>query len=34
VEQYLQLDPELCGNIEKVHPIERKLYGEMVQIKN
>jgi hypothetical protein len=29
IEQYSLLDPELCGNMEKVHAIER----ELVQIK-
>jgi hypothetical protein len=33
VEQYSLLDPEPCGNMEKVHGIERELYGEIVQIK-
>jgi hypothetical protein len=33
IEQYSLLDPELCGNMEKVHAIERELYGEIVQIK-
>ena len=33
VEQYSLLDPEPCGNMEKVHAIERELYGEIVQIK-
>ncbi len=33
IEQYSLLDPEPCGNIEKVHAIERELYGEIVQIK-
>jgi hypothetical protein len=33
IEQYSQLDPEPCGNMEKVHAIERELYGEIVQIK-
>jgi hypothetical protein len=32
-EQYSLLDPEPCGNMEKVHAIERELYGEIVQIK-
>jgi hypothetical protein len=27
------LDPEPCGNMDKVHAIERELYGEIVQIK-
>ncbi len=31
--QYSLLDPEPCGNMEKVHAIERELYGEIVQIK-
>ena len=31
IEQYSLLDP--CGNMEKVHAIERELYGEIVQIK-
>ncbi len=33
IEQYSLLDPEPCGNMEKVHAIERELYGEIVQIK-
>jgi len=33
IEQYSLRDPELCGNMEKVHAIERELYGEIVQIK-
>jgi hypothetical protein len=33
IEQYSLLDPEPCGNMEKVHAIERELYGESVQIK-
>jgi hypothetical protein len=33
IEQYSLLDPELCGNMDKVHAIERELYGEIVQIK-
>jgi hypothetical protein len=33
IEQYLLLDPEPCGNMEKVHAIERELYGEIMQIK-
>jgi hypothetical protein len=33
IEQYSLLDPELCGNMEKVHAIEGELYGEIVQIK-
>ncbi len=33
VEQYSLLDPEPCGNMEKVQAIERELYGEIVQIK-
>ncbi len=33
IEQYLLLDQEPCGNMEKVHAIERELYGENVQIK-
>ncbi len=33
VEQYSLLDPEPCGNMEKVHAIEWELYGEIVQIK-
>jgi hypothetical protein len=33
IEQYSLLDPELCGNMDKVHTIERELYGEIVQIK-
>ena len=32
IEQYSLLDPEPCGNMEKVHAIERELYGEIVQI--
>ena len=34
IEQYSLLDPEPCGNMEKVHAIERELYvGEITQIK-
>jgi hypothetical protein len=33
IEQYSLLDPEPCGNMEKVHAIERDFYGEIVQIK-
>ncbi len=34
IEQYLLLDPEPCGSMEKVHAIERELYvGEITQIK-
>ncbi len=33
IEQYSLLDPEPCDNMEKVHAIERELYGEIVQIK-
>jgi hypothetical protein len=33
IEQYSLLDPEPCGNLEKVHTIERELYGEIVQFK-
>jgi hypothetical protein len=33
VEQYSPLDSEMCRNMEKVHAIERKLNGEIVQIK-
>ncbi len=33
IEQYSLLDPEPCGNMEKVHAIERELYGEILQIK-
>jgi hypothetical protein len=33
IEQYSLLDLEPCGNMEKVHAIERELYGEIVQIK-
>jgi hypothetical protein len=33
IEQYSLLDPEPCSNMEKVHAIERELYGEIVQIK-
>jgi hypothetical protein len=33
IEQYSLLDPEPYGNMEKVHTIERELYGEIVQIK-
>jgi hypothetical protein len=33
IEQYSLLNPEPCGNMEKVHAIERELYGEIVQIK-
>jgi len=33
IDQYSLLDPEPCGNMEKVHAIERELYGEIIQIK-
>jgi hypothetical protein len=33
IKQYSLLDPESCGNMDKVHSIERELYGEIVQIK-
>jgi hypothetical protein len=33
IAQYSLLDPEPCGNMEKVHAIERELYGDIVQIK-
>jgi hypothetical protein len=33
IEQYSLLDPEPCGNMDKVHDIERELYKEIVQIK-
>jgi hypothetical protein len=33
IEQYSLPDPEPCGNMEKVHVIERELYGEILQIK-
>jgi hypothetical protein len=33
IKQYLLLDPEPCGNMQKVHAIERDLHGEIVQIK-
>jgi hypothetical protein len=33
IKQYSLLDPEPCGNMEKVHAVERELYGEIVQIK-
>jgi hypothetical protein len=33
IEQYSLLDPEPCGNMEKVHAIEGELYGEIIQIK-
>jgi hypothetical protein len=33
MEQYSLLNPEPCGNMEKVHAIERELCGEIVQIK-
>jgi hypothetical protein len=33
IEQYSLLDPEPCGNMEKVYAIERELYVEIVQIK-
>ncbi len=33
IEQYSLLDPEPCGNMDKVHAIKRELYGEIVQIK-
>jgi hypothetical protein len=33
IEQYSLLDPEPCGNKQKVHAVERDLHGEIVQIK-
>ncbi len=33
IEQYSLLDPELCGNMQKIHAVERDLHGEIVQIK-
>ncbi len=33
IEQYSLLDPKPCGNMQKVHAIERDLHGEIVQIK-
>jgi hypothetical protein len=33
IEQYSLLDPEPCGNMEKVHAIELELYREIIQIK-
>jgi len=33
IEQYSLLDPEPCGNMQKVHAVERDLHGEIVQIK-
>jgi hypothetical protein len=33
VEQYSLLDLEPCRNMEKVHAIERELFGKIVQIK-
>ena len=33
IEQNSLPNPEPCGNMEKVHVIERELYGEIVQIK-
>jgi hypothetical protein len=33
IEQYSLLDPELWGNLQKFHAIERDLHGEIVQIK-
>ncbi len=33
IEQYSLLDPEPCGNMQKVHVVERDLHGEIVQIK-
>ncbi len=33
IEQYSLFDPEPYGNMEKVHAIDRELYGEIVQIK-
>ncbi len=33
MEQHSLLNPEPCSNMEKVHAIERELYGEIVQIK-
>jgi hypothetical protein len=33
IEQYSLLDPEPCGNMQKVHAIKRDLHREIVQIK-
>ena len=33
IEQYSLLDPEPCGNMQKVHAVERDLHEEIVQIK-
>jgi hypothetical protein len=33
IKQYSLLDPEPCGNMQKVHAIERDLHREIVQIK-
>jgi hypothetical protein len=33
IEQYSLLDPEPCGNMQKVHAVEKDLHGEIVQIK-
>jgi hypothetical protein len=33
IEQNSLLDPEPCGNMQKVHAVERDLHGEIVQIK-
>ncbi len=33
IEQYSLLDPEPCGNMQKVHAVKRDLHGEIVQIK-
>jgi hypothetical protein len=33
VMQYSLLDPEPCGNMQKLHAVERYLQGEIVQIK-
>ncbi len=30
IEQFSLLDPEPCGNMQKVHAIERDLHGEIV----
>ncbi len=32
VEQYSLLDPEPCGNLQKLHTIKRELQGEIMQI--
>ncbi len=33
IKQYSLLDPEPCGNMQKVDAVERDLHGEIVQIK-